>query len=1110
MTAYKSLVSQLQQFITKYYKNILLKGVIVFFILTLLLLLLIIFSESIAYFSVSIRTFLFYLFLLSSIGVFVYFILIPFLKILKFGKLITFEQSSKIISDFFPEIQDKLLNTLELYKKNMQLSSPDALIIAGIEQKSLSIAPFKFSNAVNFKDNFKYFKYLLLLLLLFTVFYAISGSTLFQSVNRVINHDVYYEKPAPFKFLLVNDTLNIEKGSDVTISALIEGNIIPAEVVINFSGNIFAMQRDKQNKSLFTHEIKNLNNNLQFNFSAQNISSKQFEIKVLPSPVLLNFTVNVDYPNYTGIKDNTFSDVGDFTVPQGTKLSWVFNTKNTDSLKFITKKENILLANNDNFYFTKTAIRNFSYILSVSNQYFFNKKLIEYNIAVVPDLYPSIYVNSVKDTSNYFLNYFKGRILDDYGFKNLTFHYRIVEPNFSTEDNSVKFEIINLPFNKNSLKEDFYFSYDFSFLNEQNGKIAQFFFQVSDNDGFNGSKKSKTQISSFEIPDIQALSKIEETANQNVMNKMDLSIQLANEIQSDLQKLREMNLNNNMSEWENTQLLQEISTKQQLLENLIKETNEENKAKNKFHNTFKKEEEELLKKQMEIQKLMDEVFSEEMKELMKKINELQKKYDKKQMQELLKNNEMTNEQLAKQLERNKELLKRYEVEENVENTAEELKKLADKQKELSELTKNKKFDKDSLKNMQKSLKEEFQKLKDKYEKTLEKNKELETPMKLDEFSEEMKNIEDELDNSEEKLDQNKKSKASESQSKNSKNMQKLAEDMQSMMSGGGSSQQGEDEQLLKKMVNNLLLFSFDQEQLINDFKNISPRDPKYVELTKKQLILKDNFKTINDSLFALAKRQSAISSPIMKQLDLINSNLQSSITLFEAKKYKIATKQQNIVMMAVNNLALLLDQVLNNMQNQQGGGSGKGQQKSKKPDGSQKSLEQMKKGQESLKKQMEDMLKQMQNGEGQFDQNAMNKKLAQMLAQQEIYKQMMQEMQARESLSPETQRILNEIKQLSELNEKDLVNKRITPALIERQKKITSRLLEAQNAENKRKTDNKRESKQGETKTYKSAEDYFNKYKKNSVYKEDLYNKSIRLKQFYKKLNTNYSDKINK
>jgi hypothetical protein len=275
---------------------------------------------------------------------------------------------------------------------------------------------------------------------------------------------------------------------------------------------------------------------------------------------------------------------------------------------------------------------------------------------------------------------------------------------------------------------------------------------------------------------------------------------------------------------------------------------------------------------------------------------------------------------------------------------------------------------------------------------------------------------------------------------------------------------------------------------------------------KKQISLKDDFTIIKDSLNALAMRVPDINYMVQKELSGVTGNLNTTIDLLKDSRKRDAMANQQLVMTSANNLALMLSEIINQMQNQDGSGSGEGSdnKRGKKPKPGDLS-----KGQESLKKQLENMIKQMQDGQGQQNQNAMNKQIAKMLAQQEIFQQMLQEMQNGNNTSPEAAKILQEIKQLNEQNQNDLINKRITPELLNRQQKITTRLLDADNAQNQRETEEKRESNEGKDKTHENAKDYFKKSDKKSGFDENLNKSNLNMNHFYKNLYDNYRQNIN-
>ena len=108
------LIGKLDEFIRKYYKNRMIRGLIYSVALVLGFYLLVIFLEFLGEFGRGMRTFLFWSFVLSSGFILGRFFLIPLFKLFRFGKTISHEQASRIIGEHFPNVKDKLLNTLQL------------------------------------------------------------------------------------------------------------------------------------------------------------------------------------------------------------------------------------------------------------------------------------------------------------------------------------------------------------------------------------------------------------------------------------------------------------------------------------------------------------------------------------------------------------------------------------------------------------------------------------------------------------------------------------------------------------------------------------------------------------------------------------------------------------------------------------------------------------------------------------------------------------------------------------------------------------------------------------------------------------------------------------
>ncbi|NOZ34408.1 MAG: hypothetical protein GXO80_03810 [Chlorobi bacterium] len=1103
MNAYQNLILKLDAFIKKFYKVKILRGILLFFTLLPLIFLLISYSEFYLRFSVIIRAVILYGFLTFFLYIFIAYIFIPVLKLFKIGKRINYKQASEIISKHFPKIQDKLLNILELHNKKEKGNSNNLLIQAAVNQKAEKIKLIPFTAAISYSHLKKYLKYTIPVLLLFFSLFLMSPTIFKESTRHIINYKSVFKKPPPFSFQLLNNKLKYKKGENVKIRLKITGKYLPKEVFINYGNSNFYMTAVKNSKTEFIYEFKNIYNTVDFYFSAENLKSQKYILEILPAPTLLNFFVNINVPEYTGEKDTVLKNSTDILVPFGSVVSWTFIPDNIDNLLLVSKEKKIhTKKEKDKFIYTRRFFKNTEFDISASNKYFKINKLLHLNISVIPDLFPTIQVQQIQDTANFFISYFKGFINDDYGFNKLLFKFRIVNKD-EKQNNDKKFITNNLQFNRAQLKQNFYYAFNFDNLNPGKNQKVEYFFEVWDNDAVSGSKKARTQIYSFNIPSLQEIDSLQNTANESINSKLERSISLADEIKSDIRNLRERNLNGNISEWENKQMLQNILNKQELLKKLTDEIRQENKQKNTIAHKFNKQDEALLQKQKEIQKLLDEVMTDELKELMKQLQELQDKFNQKLMEKLLKENEFSYKEMSDRLDRTKELLKREQAEQKINKTINRLNKLSEEQKNLAKQTNEKSLSKDGLMEKQKEISNQFKDAMKEYEDAKKINDELKNKMKLDDFKKQKNEINQEFNKSEDNLQKGRKSKASNSQSKNSQNMKNMAKAMNSMMQANASQQQGENMESLRKILDNLINFSFKQEKLINDINSVKNTDPKMMKLFDEQSNMKEDFQIMNDSLKALAYRIPQINKPISGELYNISLNLKLIKEKLQNRKISSASINQNKVMTSANNLALLLSEILNQMKKaQQAGGSGKGSQKSK--GGKQKAMQDLKGMQESLKQQMEQMLKQMQEGKGSFNKNAQNKQLAKMLAQQEIFKQMLKELQSGFSLNSQTQKLLNEINKMADENKKDIVNRKITPQLLERQKKIETRLLEAEKAENKRKFDKKREAERPKNKIYKSPKAVFKEHDNNASFNEDLYKKNIQLNNFYKKLYNEY------
>ncbi len=1084
---YQILIKKLDGFIKKYYINKIIKGILFALIVYLFWYLIIVLAEHLGHFGKTFRTVLFIITGIMFVAILFRMILLPILNLFKIGKVIDHQQASKILGTHFPEIDDKLQNTLELKELAESDSNSRDIILASINQRTQKLSPLPFLSAINLKHNLKYLRFLTPLILLVFMLFIVWPSMFSEATERIINFNTHYETPAPFEFTVLNDSLVVKKGSDFLLEVKATGSYSPDQVIINYGGSDYYME--KKSTGVFQYNFKGLNNDITFDLHAAEVVSSEYEISVLPAPIIIDFEIFVDAPAYTGVEDKKILNSGDLNIPAGSVVSWKFNTLNLAELTMVFDTiEHKAIKTNKEFKVEKRILNSTKYSVNVENAHFSENTGINYQINVIPDLYPTIRVRDLVDSTQLSIVYFNGFIDDDYGFSNLTF---VCKPG-EDSDTLIK---VPIPFSKNISSQDFYFAFDFASL-EPDGKNITYYFVVGDNDGVTGVKSTRTREMEFILPSADDLQNMSSEANKETEEKIDQAKEVSSQIRKDIEDLQKKLINEQMTSFERNQIMQQIMDNQSKLENLMDEISKEQSELQKYKEQFSKNDE-LVKKQQEINELMESIMDEEMKKLMEELQKLMEEFDKDEFFKVADDIKFSSEEMEKQMDNTLELLKKAEVEERLENTVDQLDELAKEHEELSEQTKDKDLSQEELQKKQEEHQKEFEDIKKEYEETLEKNSDLEEPMNLDDFKEEMQEISEMMEQSEQELSDNRNKKASKSQKQSSQSMQELGEQMESMMAGESAQQMQENMEDIQQVLENLLTFSFDQEDILKNQKSLNIKDPRYKEYIVKQKNAQNNFDIIRDSLNAMSARIPELGPLVANEISQIYKNLNIIMDdIGENRRYKVEASQQ-LVMTSANNLALLLMEMLEQMQQQMSMQmEGEGQCNNCKNQGKGKPMGQMRDLQKGMKQQIQDMIDQMQSG-GKKPGGQNSEKLAKMLMQQEMMQQMLNDMM-NSGISPESAKILQEINRMMEDNLNDIIHGNVNQTTINRQEQILTRLLQAENSEREREIDQKRKS--NEAKDYKlsNPDAAFKEKEVEMRFNELLQMSNLKLNSFYK------------
>ena len=1119
MDNYQILIEKLDAFIRKYYKNQLIRGGLYAFTMSLAFYLLVTSLEYFGHFNTGFRTAIFYVFVLGNVFILSNFVLIPLIHLYRIGKIISHEQAATIIGEHFTEVKDKLLNVLQLQEQSNEPGTRNRepgtefrdsgieLLTASINQKSAELKPVPFTAAINLNENKKYVRYAFIPFLVLVVLLFTAPSLIKESTKRLIAHGTYFEKPAPFSFVIVNKNLKTMQQQDFQLDVKVTGNEVPQEAYVEIDNNQFKL--DKENTVSFHHVFKNVQKSLSFRLVADGFYSREYTLEALPNPLLMNFEISLDYPPYLKKQNEKIQNTGDLVIPAGTKVNWKFNTQNTDELR-LNFQDTVFNSNKTDehsFAFSKRFMRNDLYSVSTSNKFLHSKDSIRYSISVVPDLYPSITVEAQKDSFSTKRTYFKGIIKDDYGFSKLSFNYHYLKSaNHDSLGQATKNKQFSEPisFNKNATQDQFFYYWDVSTINISAGDEIEYYFEVTDNDGLTGGKSTRSQSQVFKAPTMKEIAANTSKNSEDIKNDLKESISSAKQLQKDVSELSKKLLDKKEMNWEDKKKAEDLLNKEKDLEKRLEDLKNKNQQNNEQKSEYQPVNKELLDKQKQLEALMDKLMTPELKKLMAELQKMMDQLDKTKLQEQLAQMKFDNKDVQKELERALELFKQMEFQQKLEDNITKLNELAKKEDDLSKKSDDKNADSKDLKEKQSDLNKEFDDFKKDMNDLAKKNEALEKPNDMEKTEEEQKDIQNDMQNSEEQLSQNKSGKASKSQKSASQKMQKLGEKLSKMKSDMEQEQAEEDMNALRALLENLLHLSFDQEKLMEDLKTMDVNNPQYLKIGQQQRKLKDDARMIEDSLFALSKRVIQIQAKVNQEIADVNQNMETALDNLEDRFVPQARSRQQFVMTGVNNLALLLSEALSQMQADMAMKSGSC---SKPGKGKPNSVSELRKMQEALNKNMQKMKDSMKPGSkpgkvGQGDKG-MSEQLAKLAAQQEYIRNELNKMNMQENKDGKQSLgdLQNTAKKMEE-SENDIVNRMISEQTLKRQQEILTRLLESEKAERERDQDEQRKSEEAKNNVHRNPEE-FAEYKRLKLKEMEL------LRTVPPSLNSYYKKKVN-
>jgi len=1045
---------------------------------------------------------------------------------------LTEEQSARIIGNCVPQVKDRLLNLI-------QLSSPgnsSPLAFASVEQKSKEFESISFDGFLNLNQNRKYLKYFFIPLIIIIAILIVNRGILTQSTTRLVHFNREYSPQAPFRFMVENESLDAFFNESYLLKIRLDGKVIPESAYIIIGNQ--RLKLEQQRDGVFTYLFDNVQEGFGFQVEAAGFFSDVYNVSLVNRPDLSRFNVELNFPPYLHRKSESLVNAGNLEVPEGTLVKWVLSTSNAQKAQILFGSGGgpVDLQSDDKqvFTFSKGFKSPDRYEILLQNNKSTNKEKIAYRVDVIKDEFPKIEVNQYKDSVLYKMVVLSGMISDDYGITRLSLHFTVSDDNHQELFSRTSV----IPILKNESRQSFFHPWTLDSLKLNPGDQLAYYLEVWDNDGVNGSKSTKTSMYTFLVPTSDNLVAEIQNSQSKTREKIDQGVNKANKLQQQIDQASQKLKGKNTLDWQDKKMLEDIVEQKQGLDKLVDDLKDQNRLLEQKKDAFTEQDERIREKAEQIQKLMDELLDEETKKLFAELQKLlSEKSDVSQIQKILdKLNQNTNN-LEKELERTLELFKQLQYEFKMDQATKDLQKQIDRQKELLEKTESleKKEASDSKKDDSKSekqnkadknkqnadqqskenggekgneennaesqelakdqeeLKQDFKKLSEEIQGLKDLGEELQKDDELP-SEQETGDIQESQEESKESLEKNSPSQSKGAQQKAVQKMQSMKQQMESSESSMSMEIDMQNLETLRQIVHGLVKLSFDEENLMGRFDELSQNDPGFNAIAQQQLKLKDDAKVLEDSLLALGKRDPFMGSIVTREVGDLNEHMAKVIEANRDRRRPQAASEMQMTMTSINNLALMLDDHFDAMMQMMANAkpsSGKSKKKGQKP-----SLSQM---QQQLNGKIQELKESGKSG------RQLSEELAQMAAEQERIRKALEEMQdqMKDGKMPG-----GDISSKMEQSEMDLVNKELTEQLIRRQQEIVTRLLQAEKSAREQDMDDERKgetAKDYEKEIPKAFEDYL-RLKEKEV--ELLKTVPPKLYPYYKKEVSDYFKRV--
>ncbi len=745
-----------------------------------------------------------------------------------------------------------------------------------------------------------------------------------------------------------------------------------------------------------------------------------------------------------------------------------------------------------------------------------NADPISYRIEPLDDARPRIQLVSPEDNltlDESLETVLGGVVVDDYGFSRLELRYRLAESRYRTTQQ--EFGRTPLPLETpRPLDQEIIHAWRLSEtgLDPVPGDVIEYYLEIWDNDTVSGPKSSRSQVQRLRVPSLAERYEELDRHQDATADELQQLLEEAGDIREDFDQLRDELRGRQEADWQSRRQVESLQQRQEEIEQRVDDL-----ARRMEDATRQMEQNNLLSEETvemyrELTRVVEEIKSPELMEALKQLQEAMEQLDLQQMQESLQEFEFNEDQYRQRLERSLELFKRARTIQQLEQAERMARDLAERQEALREATEQSEQqdaeteadqedeqtpsdqaesdpDADPSDANEQTAPENEQQSGDDSAETGDESSRERLADEQERLSEEMEALEEKLDEVRQQMEESRSAPNQEmDQLRDQVREQQLPEQMRQtgqqirsdQMQDAGRNQQQMQEQLeqlqqqlgqmrsgmsgaqmqmnlssLRRTIRDVISLSQEQESLQNSTVEKGSGSPALREMARNQVRIAEGVGVVADSVQSLASEIPQMSRAAQRHTGEALREMGRATEALAERASREAGTHQRAGMTHLNELALMLSDLLDQMMSQQGGSGGGGMSAEQMAE----QLQQMSQDQQRLNEQIQQMLN---DAAGDRLSSDMQERLRQMAAQQDAIRRQLRQLSrdpaARDELMNDLNRIADQMQETIE----ELQQRGARRETIQRQQQILTRLLEAEQSLQEREQDERRRGRTGD------------------------------------------------